>query len=237
MERRNFKFKQFSLSDNHSAMKIGTDGVLLGAWADVENSQSIIDVGAGCGLISLMVAQRSNAKVIGIEIDNDASIEAKENVANSKWGSRIEILTGDFNDHVVKNELPIVDHIISNPPFFTNGLLAPSSKRAMARHCDTLSFNDIIISAPKFLTKNGKLSLISPIENKDDIMFISEIAGLNLSRITEISSQVGKSPVRVLWEFCMTDGDCIHDKLAIRDANNNYSDEYIELTNEFYLNF
>lgn len=236
MSDRIFQFKQFSISDKQSAMKIGTDGVLLGAWANVENATSILDIGSGCGLISLMTAQRSNAQITGIEIDVNAVAESRQNIAQSKWSERVSIISGDFNILTKENMLPIVDHIISNPPFFETGPQAPSSNRAMARHGSTLTYNDIISAAPQLLTPDGKLSIISPVDREGDIVFIAEIKKLHLSRLTKVSAKKGARPVRLLWEFSMTDREFVGDELFIKDINNEYSEKYKELTNDFYLN-
>ncbi len=231
-----FKFKHFSVKNEKSAMKVGTDGVLLGAWCDVSRSSTIIDVGAGTGLISLMLAQRCDAKIYGVEIDNDAADEAVENVANSKWKSRIEIINADFLK--IYNSLPVVEHIVSNPPFFLLGEYALDNKRATARHATCgIDYVDIINATNILLSQNGKLSLISPMDRYDDILFTASIAKLNLSRLTTVYSMSGKNPIRLLWEF--TRENCIEHRndLIIRDLNNNYTEDYINLTKEYYLKF
>lgn len=231
-----FHFKQFSIKNDISAMKVGTDGVLLGAWANVDNSHSVLDVGAGSGLISLMLAQRCNALIYGIEIDHDTASEAYYNIKNSIWADRIKIIEGNFNDENL--QLSIVDHIVSNPPFFNNGIIANENKRAIARHTTMgLDFSDIISASSKLLSDRGKISLISPIERYDDILFEATMMKLNLSKLTKVYSRQNCRPIRFLWEFSRQNCELQSDELAIRDANNEYTSEYIGLTKDYYLNF
>lgn len=231
-----FKFKKFHVKNEISAMKVGTDGVLLGAWADISSSKLVLDVGSGTGLISLMVAQRSNSKIIGIEIDSDAVKESIENIINSPWKERISIINNDIT--LISDELHGVDHIISNPPFFENGILAPDASRSTARHCDTLNFNSLISLAHKVLAFNGKLSFISPYENKENITYIAALNKMFISRYTEVFSNPKKiSPIRILWELTAENIPTKKSKFYIRNINNQYSTEYINLTKEFYLNF
>ena len=149
-----FRFKRFELANEKSAMKIGTDGVLLGAWADVSNARTAWDVGCGTGLITLMLAQRTdNMDIIGIEIDSDAAEESSANVRASEWSRRVRVVYDD----VLKcyNELPVPDLIVSNPPFFKNALKAHGLARNSARHDDTLSYADLIRVASESLSVYG----------------------------------------------------------------------------------
>ncbi len=231
-----FHFKQFSVKNELSAMKVGTDAVLLGAWMDVASSSNILDIGAGSGVLSLMGAQRCNAIITAIEIDVLATKEAEENIIASPWGNRIDVVNADFLEWA-RSEATYnsYDHIVSNPPFFDNGILAPDSSRAMARHGNGLNYDSIISLAKKLLTENGRLSLISPVNRKNDILFSADIAKMNVSRITEVCSTQGDVPVRLLWELTLAPNTTIVDKLAIRKTDGNYSDEYISLTRDFYL--
>ena len=231
-----FKFKQFHVKNEISAMKVGTDGVLLGAWADISSSKNILDIGTGTGLIALMAAQRSNATIIGVEIDSNAANEAKENINASPWQNRIYIINKDIT-HVV-NDLGNFDHIVSNPPFFENGVLAPDSSRATARHCNSLNFSSLISIAKNLLSDNGKLSFISPYESKENIIYNATLNDMNISRYTEVFSNPKKKiPVRILWELTPLNNPINKSQFFIRDINNQYSSEYINLTKEFYLNF
>lgn len=231
-----FRFKQFGINDSSCAMKIGTDGVLLGAWADVESSHNILDIGSGSGLISLMVAQRSNATVIGIEIDSNAAIQSIENINNTPWKERLTIINSDFTNWASTQQCQF-DHIVSNPPFFSSGPKAPTTARATARHENSLTYEFLIKSASQLLTKDGKLSIISPFDRKDDIIFCCELFQLYISRITLVSSKPNCTPNRILWEICRQKQISSHTHLFIRTENNGYSEDYINLTKDFYLNF
>lgn len=233
-----FQFKHFGINDSECAMKIGTDGVLLGAWADVKLSHNILDIGSGSGLISLMLAQKSNANITGIEIDENAAKQSIDNINNSPWKNRITIINDDFTqwgnniDKFVK-----FDHIVSNPPFFNNGPIAPSKNRATARHEKILGYDQLIKLSIQLLTDDGKLSIISPYNRKNDIIFYCELSQLYISRITNVYSKEDGKPVRILWEICKNKCPLTQSNISIRNNNNEYSIEYINLTKDFYLNF
>ena len=155
-----FKFKQFEIHQDRCAMKVGTDGVLLGAWAP--GGKHILDVGSGTGLISLMMAQRfPEAQVLGIDMDGEACEEAAENVAASPFADRVEIECCRLQDY---HSAESFDAIVSNPPFFLNSLKNPDSKRTMARHTDSLPFRDLFRGAKMLLSDDGVFSVIVPSE-------------------------------------------------------------------------
>jgi tRNA1Val (adenine37-N6)-methyltransferase len=233
-----FRFKQFGVNDDKCAMKIGTDGVLLGAWCDISSANNILDIGSGSGLISLMIAQRCNALITGVEIDSSAVEQSIDNINSSPWNNRINIVNNNFIDWAQdENLFEKFDHIVSNPPFFNSGPIAPSSIRAMARHENSLSYEQLIKLSVPLLTSNGKISIISPIERKNDITYYCEFYRLNTSRITLISSKHNASPNRILWEFSKQKCATIQEHIYIRDENNQYSEDYITLTKDFYLIF
>lgn len=233
-----FRFKQFGVNDDNCAMKIGTDGVLLGAWCNITSAHNVLDIGSGSGLISLMIAQRCNALITGVEIDSSAVEQSIDNINSSPWNNRINIVNNNFIDWAQDvNLFEKFDHIVSNPPFFNSGPIAPSSIRAMARHENSLSYEQLIKLSVPLLTSNGKISIISPIERKNDITYYCEFYRLNTSRITLISSKHNASPNRILWEFSKQKCATIQEHIYIRDENNQYSEDYITLTKDFYLNF
>lgn len=229
-----FRFKQFSISHCQAAMKVGTDGVLLGAWTPVSGSEKMIwDIGCGSGLIGLMLAQRTgDTRILGIEIEPQAAAEAMGNVEQSPWSNRITILEADATN--LSAGLPIPDLIVSNPPFFTERLQAPDENRRIARHEAAFGVEALIRIAAICLSDAGRLCFIAPTERADEILFAASIARLYPRRRTEVTSRDGKPSVRTLWELSRKDGMCIEDKLSIRNADNTYSSEYKELTNEFY---
>lgn len=232
-----FKFKQFDIKNEYCAMKVGTDGVLLGAWADVSSSSQIVDVGSGSGLISLMLAQRCDASIIGVEIDEIAVKESEENILRSPWKNRISIINDDFTNLSIDQRLRETDHVISNPPFFNNGIVSPDAVRAKARHCEMLSYNSLIEISSKLLKQKGKLSLISPAEYVDDIIASASFNRMYVSRYTEVYSKtVSSKPKRILWELSLVDCPTQKGRLAIRDISNEYTVDYINLTKDFYIN-
>jgi tRNA1Val (adenine37-N6)-methyltransferase len=156
--RKPFRFKQFSVDDSKCAMKVGTDAVLLGAWADVTCAETILDIGTGCGLIALMAAQRSNAHITAIDIDESTTLQSKENFLSSPWHDRLEAI------HIEQFQPDyLFDLIICNPPFFKNALKTPFHERNLARHNDSLSFESLVSHVNILLSENGKFFFILPV--------------------------------------------------------------------------
>lgn len=231
-----FRFKQFDIKNERSAMKVGTDGVLLGAWCDIATAKKVLDIGAGTGLIAIMVAQRnSDARIIGIEIDSDAASEAMQNVDASPWRERIGIINDDFIKIAQANRLGKFDHIVSNPPYFSSSVTAPDVKRTLARHCSTLNYASLIELSSQLLNPNGKLSVISPADCYDDIIFLASLYHLSVSRITKVLSTPQSQPIRILWEFTPKTSALQNGQIVIQKAPNIYTPEYIALTRDFYL--
>lgn len=230
-----FRFKRFEVSNSRSAMKVGTDGVLLGAWCDVAADKSVIDAGTGTGLIALMVAQRSEATVIAVEIEEDAATEATGNVDSSSWRGRISVVNGDFLDFASSQRVR-VDHIVSNPPYFTSATKASDAARRRARHDEGFGYGSLLDVAPRLLLPTGRLSMISPADREDDIIFKAELARMHLRRKTLVSTVVGRSPSRILWEFAPIAGSVHTDSLSIRDTNGGYTPQYVALVKDFYFN-
>lgn len=228
-----FRFKQFDVVNRQSAMKVGTDGVLLGAWA-ASAGNSILDVGAGTGLIALMMAQRfPDAEVTAVEIDPVAVQEAAANFSASPWNQRLTAICADFTSWISPDRK--FDAIVSNPPFFTAGLRALDSSRAAARHCDTLPLPVMFSQSYSMLAPEGVLSLILPQELDSEIEFMAVTAGLYPSRRCHVTTTPRKPAKRTLWEFSMADGPCRHSELSITDGNGAFTPEYISLTRDFYL--
>lgn len=231
-----FRFKHFQVKNHISAMKVGTDGVLIGAWANVNDTQSALDIGCGTGLIALMIAQRCNATISGIEIDGLAASECKYNFDNSPWKNRLSLVHADFNS--LQNDELKFDLIISNPPFFTNGITAPDKSRATARHCETLNYESLIAFATKHLSDTGRLAFIAPADKSTEIIKTTNSHNLFISRKTEVFSKPSKSvAVRIMWELSRFDNPPLCSSLFIRNDDNTYHNDYLNLTSDFYLNF
>ena len=228
-----FRFKQFSVVNDRTAMKVGTDGVLLGAWCPVQSAKQVLDVGTGCGVIALMVAQRNDEAIItGIDIDEGAIEEAKLNFANSPWGERLSATLADFNQLADKNRY---DLIVSNPPYFTNGVLPTGDARTTARHTRSLTYHQLIGGATRLLNEDGSLALISPTDAEGEIVEAAAFASLHVRRVTRVIPVEGDIPKRTLWVLSRHDIPYREDTLTISQADGNFTQEYIALTQAFYL--
>lgn len=228
-----FRFKQFAVLNDRTAMKVGTDGVLLGAWCPVEGAKRVLDVGTGCGVIALMVAQRNSEAVIeGIDIDHDAVEEAALNFERSPWSGRLTAHEKDFNDLEAGGPY---DLIISNPPYFTDSLLPPDSGRTLARHTASLSYRQLIEGASRLLASNGQLALISPTDAEGIIVEASAFAALPVRRLTRVIPVEDATPKRTLWLLSRQDIPYREDTLTIAHRDGTFTPEYIDLTGAFYL--
>lgn len=232
---RMFQFRQFSISDNNSAMKIGTDGVLLGSWAFGNLSPArILDIGTGTGLIALMLAQRfPDALITAIEIDPVAASEARANTLHSPWAARITVEQGDFNRHIPDGTY---DAIVSNPPFFDETLPSPTAARDIARREKTLTLDSLIERSAGMLSPGGHLALIAPCRRTDSIIYRCAINRLDVDRMTTVAPKSGIEPIRVLLQAVKGSADSYEtDRLDIRDTAGAYTDAYRRLTQPFYL--
>lgn len=228
-----FKFKSFDILQDDRIHKVGTDGVLLGAWAAVKGEQHrILDIGTGTGLIALMMAQRSQAIIEAIEPDQLAFQIAQENFSNSPWKDRIkpkEISLQDFNPGLK------FDLIISNPPFFHNRLVPPDEKRKTQRHTTSLNFKELAFHCSRLLKQAGSVSVILPVEEGIQAEAEFRKHDLQLSRQTEVYSKPGQSPIRTLQEFRFGNQNVSRDTIVLTDDFGNRSAAYSALTTAFYL--
>lgn len=231
-----FKFKQFTVFHDRCAMKVGTDGVLLGAWANFDNCQSVLDVGTGSGLIALMAAQRNLfANIMAIEIDAQATLQAKENIKNSPFREKIEVLGISFRDFASSTTQKF-DVIVSNPPFFVDSLPSPDSKRTDARHADSLSVSELFELSRKLLNETGKLSVIYPFSERVNIISVAEKENYYLSRETIVFPTPSALPKRILMEFSVKrTGEIDRSELTIEEKRHVYTPEFCQLTKDFYL--
>lgn len=227
-----FRFKQFSVEDSNCSMKVGTDSVLLGAWTDFNAASSILDIGTGCGILALIAAQKSNASITAIDIDKDACIQASENFKASPWPHRISCFNAGLQNY---NSLPF-DHIITNPPYFVNSLKSPKSGRNTARHTDELPPEILIERSSTLLADGGKLSVVFPYPESQNLISLAALNNLNLSRQLMVFPKEGKDPNRMLLEFTKGyTGNLSEDELSIRDSSGEYTSKYISITESFYL--
>jgi tRNA1Val (adenine37-N6)-methyltransferase len=228
-----FRFKQFSVVNDRTAMKVGTDGVLLGAWCPVEGARRVIDVGTGCGVIALMIAQRNpDALIDGIDIDQPSIEEAGLNFARSPWGDRLTAQQQDFNAIVADQRY---DLVVSNPPFFTNGILPDGAARTTARHTLSLSYRQLIEGSERLLSDDGSLALISPTDAEREIIEAAAFSSLPLRRLTRVIPVEGAAPKRTLWLLSRRNIPYREDSLTITRADGTFTPEYTALTHPFYL--
>lgn len=232
-----FQFKQFTIVQEHSAMKVGIDGVLIGAWADVSEARSILDIGAGTGLIAIMMAQRSDAAITAVEIDKPAADEAGFNIAQSPWKDRIKLYPISFQEFAASTHEKF-DLIVSNPPFFENSSRPGDSRRKNARHTDELSFENLIDGSLQVLSRNGKIALILPAGKAKRFIDLANENGLFLNRSLQIAPKPEKPPHRFMLEFSKTEKMPETGELIIEETvHHDFTKEYIALTKDFYLNF
>ena len=228
----NFRFKQFEIEQDRCAMKVGTDGVLLGAWA--QGGCRILDIGSGTGLISLMMAQRfPEAEVVGIDMDVDACGQARENVMASPFRDRVEIVCCRLQDF---GAIGVFDAIVSNPPFFVDSLKNPDSKRTMARHTDSLPFRDLFAGVKRLLSDDGIFSAIVPVEVVEQFVAESCILGFYLIRKCGVKTVERKQPKRFMLSFAKHRISPYEEHVeTMMDSQGNRSEWYRKITEEFYL--
>jgi tRNA1Val (adenine37-N6)-methyltransferase len=228
-----FKFKQFTIWHDKCAMKVGTDGVLLGAWANTNNIKRVLDVGTGTGLISLMIAQRSpNAIIDAIEIDEIAFLQAKNNFLNSIWSDRINAICCDFKKYTSQEKY---DLIVSNPPYFVDALKSPDQQRSLARHVGSLNYESLFATASKFLSETGTIDIIIPAEAENSIIDIAWKHKFFPVRKLNVYTKPSKQCRRILFSFSFQEKKCEDQDLHIKLTDNQFSNEYNLLTRDFYL--
>lgn len=231
-----FRFKKFTVYHDKCAMKVGTDAVLLGAWADTSFCRNILDIGTGTGIIALMLAQRSQATVEAIDIDKEACVQATENAAASPYTERIKVIHASCADFAASNQQKRYDLIVSNPPYFINSLKCPDNKRTVARHTDTLLLSDLIREAQTLLSPSGRIALVLPYERLEEVKALASANHLYICRQTDVIPTPGAAPKRLLVELSTTEENIKNrDTLTIEEARHQYTPEYIALTKEFYL--
>lgn len=247
-----FRFKQFTIHQQRSAMKVGTDGTLLGAWASIPHQETesqapepsassssfqVLDIGTGTGLIALMMAQRfPSALVTAIEIDSDAAGQAQENVQDSPFLDRVKVIHGDATQMGSQYDEGLFDAIVCNPPFFNHSLACPDEQRTTARHAITLTYPELMKTARHFLKEDGEFSLIIPSENKEDMEAEAALAGLFKSRECLVRTTPRKLPRRCLLAFRKhPPQDIEYTEGIIEETPGVRSAWYQELTEAFYL--
>jgi len=232
-----FQFKQFTIQQEHAAMKVGTDVVLLGAWASVPGPGGrVLDVGTGTGVIALMVAQRTESVTVdALEIDPLTARQAMENFQNSPWKDRILCIQSAFQDYCSNCRITY-DLIICNPPFFSGSSKTPSKEKNLARHDDSLSLEELFKGSVMLMNRSSIISLILPVQKLPQAMELVSGYGMHFNRITRVIPVEMKPPKRVLLEVSYVPEKLIEDELTIEiDRRHTYSEKFFNLIEDFYL--
>ncbi len=232
-----FKFKQFSIHQDRVAMKVGTDGVLLGAWTSLNNApNSILDIGAGTGLIALMLAQRGHAKTIdALEVDEPAYEQCVENFEASPWADRLFCYHAGLEEFIHEVD-DSYDLIVSNPPFYSEGVSSGNRARDRARQSQALPFSELVESVSKLLAQEGTFSTIIPYKEEDTFILLAADNGLFPQRITRVKGNPSTGFKRSLLAFGFDATKKDTAELIIEKERHRYTDEYVLLTKDFYLN-
>lgn len=242
MANETFRFKRFEVSHARSSMRVGTDAVLLGAWADAsvcdaKSYPQVLDIGCGCGLIGLMLAQRCpSCRVLGIDIDLPSVEEATENARRSPFADRVEYRCADVRDFVADDEKGRYDLILCNPPYFTEDTLPPEQRRSMARNAVHLSFAELVQSACSLMSAGGAFAVVLPMQERSRFVGEALKSGLHIRRECQVQTTLTKTPKRVLLEFgFQLCSDVCKSTIVLQDVNGKRSEGYCALCRDFYL--
>ena len=232
-----FQFKQFTIQQDKCAMKVGTDGVLLGAWTPLENNPySILDIGAATGLNAVLLAQRTHAEQIdAIEIDDEAYEQCVDNFESSNWGDRLFCYHAGLDEFVEEMEDEEYDLIISNPPFYTENYSSGNEQRDKARFTESLPFEELIEAAAILLSEDGVFAVIIPFKEEENFTAIAKDFDLHPFKITRVKGTPDTEIKRSLIAFSKKETAITINELVIETARHQYTPEYIELTKDFYL--
>ena len=233
-----FAFKQFTVKQDKCAMKVGTDAVLLGSWVSTEGADSILDIGTGTGVIALMLAQRSKAEIDAIDIDSNACLQARENAESSPWSSQVTVHHESFQTFATR-AAKRYDLVVSNPPFFVDSSKASDIERTISRHTDLLPYHELIDGVLKVLKPEGRFCMILPAKEGEVFRDMASEKHLYLCKLTRVRTRADKATEkRLLMQFERKPSSFSENTLVIeKDERHSYTDEYKELTREYYLAF
>ena len=234
-----FRLKEFTIHQDKTAMKVGTDGVLLGAWCEFDkNIDTILDVGSGTGIISLMLAQRSDALTIdAVEVDENAYEQTVENFEQSDWADRLYCYHTSFTEFAeeIAEEEETYDLIVSNPPFYTDAFETEDPRRNKARFTSSLSFKDLVEGVAKILSKSGTFNVIIPYKEEENFIAIAKNNNLFLQRKCLVKGNTTSTIKRSLLAFSFNASEITEEELIIENERHNYTEAYINLTKDFYI--
>lgn len=239
MNKKPFRFKEFTIHQDKTAMKVGTDGVLLGAWCTIDKyPDTILDIGSGTGIIALMIAQRSDAMTIdAVEVDENAYAQTVENFEKSDWGDRLYCYNATFQEFAneIVEEEESYDLIVSNPPFYTDAFESEDSSRNKARFTSALSFEELLEGVSKILSKNGIFSTIIPFKEEENFINIAKDQHLFLNSVCRVQGNKTSAVKRSILAFSFQETEVNETHLIIEIARHQYTEDYINLTKDFYL--
>jgi len=231
-----FNFKKFTINQDRASFKIGTDGVILGAYADVSDKKRILDIGCGTGLISIMLAQKSQAEIVSIEPDEESFNQACENVSSCNWSNRITVLKTDLQSFKPLTEQ--FDLIVSNPPYFTDSLKNPDPRKSSARHNDSLTSKELLIGVTALLESNGSFQVILPYIEGNILIAEAQEYGLYCNSILKIRPLPTSEIRRMIITFSGERKSVTEKFLTIEHGKRHeFTEDYINLTKDFYLKF
>jgi tRNA1Val (adenine37-N6)-methyltransferase len=237
MANSHFRFKQFTVHQEHASFRITTDSVLLGAWAELQGVKRILDIGTGTGILALMAAQRSDAYIVAIEPDRNSFMQAGLNIAGSPWHDRISLINTSAQEYLSGEDL-LFDTVITNPPFFNDSLLNPDPGKASTRHSITLSHRELLESSLRLMSPGGTLQTVLPVNEAATFMDMASAAGLSCSRRLIVKPTPLLPPARILMTLGFVERACEEATVVIeKGGRHEYSDEYKSLTKDFYLRF
>ncbi|AOR62123.1 tRNA(1)(Val) (adenine(37)-N(6))-methyltransferase TrmN [Pectobacterium wasabiae] len=236
LRRDGFTFKQFFVAHDRCAMKVGTDGILLGAWAPVSSDMRILDIGSGSGLLALMLAQRSeqHVQIDAVELDSAASQQAKENIAASPWADRITVYAEDIVGFTATRSTDY-SLIISNPPYFPPGIACGSAQREQARYTTLLTHDVLLCCAHQLLMPEGLFCVVLPVQVAEHFIPLAQQHNWHVQQQLCVSEQEERPVHRVLLTLSRQERGCVNSSLVIRDAERRYSMDFQQLTKDFYL--
>ena len=235
MDCRPFFFKKFGLFHHRSTMKIGTDAILLGRWTEVSENDEVLDIGTGCGLIPLMLAQKGIKSADAVEIDNDSYEEAAQNFSNSAWNSRLSAIHDDIKHYAEICEKKY-DLVVSNPPFYFGDNIPEKAKKGLARHTNTLSYNDLLSSVKKIMKPEGRFSLVLPAIESKTFLKDAENQGFYLEKELLIVPIEGKEPNRINMQLVVNQANSIKtETFVLRHPDHSFTKEYKDFLKDYYL--
>ena len=235
MDQRPFFFKRFALFHHRSTMKIGTDAILLGRWVEVDENDEVLDIGTGCGLLPLMLAQKGIKSADAVEIDRDSFEEAAQNFINSAWKSRLFAINDDVK-HYAEHCTKKYDLVVSNPPFFFGDNIPEKEKKGLARHTNTLSYNDLLVAVKKLLKPEGRFALVLPALESLTFLKDAENQGFYLEKEMKIVPIEGKEPNRINMQLVVNQVDAVKSETFIlRHPDHSFTKEYKEFLKDYYL--